>query len=833
MITDNDQPLPSRCLVLLSLGLLVGAPLPAAADTGPQVQTLHEETFDDGRAVGWKYYDSSLHFRDALVSGETDHRGDGSALLGEGNASSQSLSKRLRQTSLSFPIRDDVYINFAYCCQAERNDGDEITIDLEGHGPDGNEPFAVSIPVALNPAVRTWHVVTVPLSACGPSLLGGALDERLTVRWSRGAHDAHTLVLDDFSVTRGTELEPLLIAPGSLQAIPHSIVVHEGRYVDTLRIRAGLFGNQAWKLTLAREGEGGLRTFSGTGDKVDVAWDGREESGQAVRPGKVTASLEVMAPVSAGRSSTRSVTATVVGGPFRNVLAPPHALLAAGETIDYAARTAVDNIVTPGDVPAFSPAAGPVELTIEQGRRAGRRLKLVALQGTLKGVPILAGPLSDGRGNTVSGSNVILSEIERVPLDFGYFWRDTRIVDAPPAEDADVLELELAVAAPADLPVGTYRAAVKVGLGEFGLRVNVTEATSAARWWHDRKIRLMLAKPQVMPRQEYFLDSDKGYRDIAQAGFNAMIPYVGVDSHALCGNHARRFGLKLIARTPVPSYPDQDHEPLFVWPTGLKPPLSCPYSDRFWTTRVLPHAEKLAATSLHVPLVGLEYDFEMYWKHEQKYSHIYTHCYCDTCWREFSNQAAGELPALAAAQRSSWLVSNRRLAEYKLFQDTRLRAQVRKLKRLLHGINRELQVMILAWGNGHFMEIVAAELGTPQTPVILSTEVTYGRGRTPLDTPRALARDRLTCINGLRQMRRLGIRGLYVPGVMPGHQKADPDFCGEKAITLSRFADGYWVFFQQVEPGTTVTDYMAQFTQANAEISAWNGADASQRTTRD
>ena len=818
----------------LCLWGLVGGPSPAqAADTGPNVQILHEETFDDGRAVGWKYYDSSLHFRDGWVSRELNHRGSGAALLGEGNASSQSLIKLLAQTSRSFPIRDDVYISFAYYCQAEGNAGDEIAIDLQGHGPDGQQPFAVSVPVALNPTVKTWHVVSVPLSACGPSLVGGTLDDRLSLRWSRGAHDAHTLALDDLRITRGTDLAPLLIAPDSLQVAPHAIAVSDGRYVSTLRLRARLFGHHAWKLTLLSKRRTVIRTFTGTGDQVDVVWDGLTGSGRPAGPGKVTVNLEVSVPPSVPRPAVRSVTTAITGGPFSNVLASPHALLTSPEPIDYASRTAVDNILTPADIPVFTPATGPVELTVEKGRRVGRRLKLVALQESLKGVSVVTRGLFDGKGNTISSRNIVLSEVQLTPLDFGYSWRDSRIIGKPPAEDITVLELELALAAPPDVPAGTYRGTIEVGSGRFDLEATVTEARSVTRWWQDRKVRLMLAKPQVMPRQEYFLESDKGYRDIAEAGFNAMIPYVGVDDHALCADYARRFGLQTIARTPAPSYPGQDDEPLFVWPTGLKPPLFCPYSDAFWTVRILPHARKLAAMSLEAPLAGLEYDFEMYWKHEQKYSHIYTHCYCDACWQEFSDAATREVPGLKAEQRSGWLVTNRRLAEYKLLQDERLRAQVRKLKRTLHDADRNLQVMVLAWGNGHFMEVVAGELGTPQAPVILSTEVTYGRGRTPLDTPRALARDRDVCLNGLREMRRLGIRGLYVPGIMPGHQKADPVFCREKAITLSRFSDGYWVFFQQVEPDTTVTDYMTQFTQANAEISAWNSAAASQRPTRD
>ena len=67
-------------------------------------------------------------------------------------------------------------------------------------------------------------------------------------------------------------------------------------------------------------------------------------------------------------------------------------------------------------------------------------------------------------------------------------------------------------------------------------------------------------------------------------------------------------------------------------------------------------------------------------------------------------------------------------------------------------------------------------------------------------------------------MTRVGIHGLIVPGVMPGYQKADPVFCRENATRLSQYADGYWVFFQRVEPETTVQQYMDEFQQANEVI---------------
>ena len=66
-------------------------------------------------------------------------------------------------------------------------------------------------------------------------------------------------------------------------------------------------------------------------------------------------------------------------------------------------------------------------------------------------------------------------------------------------------------------------------------------------------------------------------------------------------------------------------------------------------------------------------------------------------------------------------------------------------------------------------------------------------------------------------MAEMGLDSSYVPGVMPGHEEADPTFCHDNALTLSQYADGYWVFFQETG-GYAVEDYMLSFEQANEEI---------------
>lgn len=338
------------------------------------------------------------------------------------------------------------------------------------------------------------------------------------------------------------------------------------------------------------------------------------------------------------------------------------------------------------------------------------------------------------------------------------------------------------------------------------------------RWWQKEKVRIMLAKPQVMPRPEYFLEGTKGYQAIAAAGFNVMIPYVGVRDHERCGRYAAQFGLKMIARTPVPGRNWKDRVgPRFVWQTGYETGLPCPYGAPFWDARMLPHALIIAKASLRVPLVGMEYDFEIYDERKNKYAHIYTHCYCDTCWQAFRVSEFGSVPLLPKEKRHHWLLLERRLGTYKVLQDERLRAQAIRFREAVHAVNPELHFMLLPWGSGHFLEVLAKAWGSPETPVLLAGESTYGRGASQ-STEQTLKNHTQYCQRTRAEMIRIGIYGLVIPGVMPGYRKADPVFCRENATLLSRHADGYWVFFQQLEPDTTVNQYMDEFQRANATI---------------
>lgn len=799
--------------VALMATFLVGAGVRAE-----QVQILHSESFDDGHTPGWKFYDSTLDGRDVQIDREVTHGDSEASLLGEGNATSITLVKFLLQTSVSIPVADDVFLDFAFHLEASDLANDEVMLYFEGHNAAGAEA-SCHIPVALNPSVNRWHRVVVPTGACGADMAGGKLDGRMYLNWYRGAHDAHRFRLDDFRVTRGAAVPPMLMHPGTFQVESDGIRVVDDRYVQRLRARARLYRSAPWRVQFSNaSGAEFLHTVEGEGDEIDARWSGLDVEGTPIEAERVTVRLTL--PGAA--TEVRTTTVSRHKGPFFEILERPHALFLSEETMQFDARTARDRVRPPADrTDVFRPATeAKIALQVARGSRAGRWIQVDSLdesRGTGAEIDIVIGDLTSESGGMLSAPNVRLRRVVVEPMEFGFAWEGHRPVTTALPVPAVA---ELSVEAPGYLDPGLYEGRITFGGRPVTLSVTVTDRDSPQLWWQDEKVRLMLAKPQVMPRPEMFYESLEGYRQIAQAGFNVMIPYIGLDDHELISGKAQQFDLKSIARTRAPAYAQEGfHEPFYVWPTGYKTPLMCPFSPPFWEEVINPQALALTRVSTKTDLVGMEFDFEIYGQRgPHKYSHIYCHCYCDTCWQAARDHDAG-LPELEAEARHSWLVRQRRLADYKVFQDGRLRAQARALRSAIDAINPKMQFMLLVWGAGDFLQVLADAFGTAEAPVLLSTEGTYGRGRTPRPTPVALDSHRTNCWNSLRESQRLGLRhSLVVPGVMPGHQGADPAFCRANAETLARYSDGYWVFFQQVEKPSSVADNLDAFRSANGRI---------------
>ena len=113
-----------------------------------------------------------MDYYDPAIDTTITHRNSQGALLGQSNASGLVLVKMLRQASVTIPIENDVYLSFAFYCEADQSERDEISIYLEGHDKAGM-PIHRTIPVALYPTLNHWHHVSIPMSACGTEALQG------------------------------------------------------------------------------------------------------------------------------------------------------------------------------------------------------------------------------------------------------------------------------------------------------------------------------------------------------------------------------------------------------------------------------------------------------------------------------------------------------------------------------------------------------------------------------------------------------------------------------------------------------------------------------------
>ena len=819
--TQNSRT--QKMMMMIGIGCLTWG-MGTEAIFARNVEILHVERFDEGPTVGWKFYDNSLDYYEPGIDDKMTYQGSQGALLGQGNASGMSLLKLLRQSSVSIPIEDDVYLGFAFYCEAKEPADDEISIYLEGHDEAGGSIHR-TIPVALGPGLNRWHYVSMPMSACGVEVRHGQMNGLFSLVWNRGVQDAHNLRIDDFQITRGSSVIPTLLHPGTFRVVSDGVVVAGRQYGQRLRISARLFQAVSWTIQLVDprpSGETVLKTYQGTGRQVDVFWDGKDSREDLVRTEQVEVRLTMNASPLGHTPIIETKRVLLYGGEFSRKNSEKYAILTTGETTDFDDHTAMDRVLLPQDRTNEFELLGDegINLRVQSGSRTGILLKVVRVTGERTGQEDLSLHVEDlvgeEGGPVLSSANVRFRRVIETSLDFGFILRETKACN----ESLNVPSmLELSVEAAGYLRPGIYQGLITIGHAIIPLSVTVEKRTRSRLWWQDEKIRLMLAKPQVMPRQEYFYDTTKGYQQIARAGFNVMIPYISVSDQAFISGKAELYDLKSIARTHAPAYPRESfHEPYFVWPTGFKTELMCPFSDAFWKEAIVPQASELAEVSKGVSLVGMEFDFEIYGVDgKDKFAHIYCHCYCDSCWNAVREHDQS-FPDLAAQKRHTWLRRQHRLGEYKVFQDGRLRKHARQVRVLVDRINPDLQFMLLAWGAGDFLQILAQEWGSERAPVILSTESPYGRGRTPLGTAAALAYNRDNCINGIRTAKRMGLKGLYVPGVMPGYQKADPVFCRANAEILSRTSDGYWVFFQQVEPPSNVRENMKALSHANATI---------------
>lgn len=825
-------------------------------------EVLWHEDFEGGGVEGWRYTTSALESSgDVALVATPIREGSGLALLGEGGVARVALTKRLDEADLSFDVDETTYLTVSFFCRASRSAEDEVVIEVGGTLIDaaGSEkeettPVYGSITLPVRTALNRWRTVTVPLVALVDAEMSWRLNRHIQLRYLRPVADDYALIVDDVMVTGGTAEMPCLVESGTLRSDPPRISPNGDGSRDSTRVTAAFVENLRWNMAV-RSREGALVCIrSGTGKKLDQAWDGRDEAGQLVGPGRYIIEIGPTRRADGVAGVSARTTVQVVAEPPEEVM-PVLNLRSVGVPVRVDRRMAADRMLRAPRRHQVNPQAEAIEIVMPRNAAVGVGLELTAGQGDIDTVSVGVTELVGAHNLSLGVDRLRVNHVTYETVSGGYLWEDIRRVAPSFAlRRGHAMRLEVVVNVPQEMLAGVYEGTIEVAApgtdgARIGLRVEVEPDVAQKPWWQYGPVKVMLAKYQVMPRPEFFEQSEKGYEKIANAGFNIMVPYTAYARHELYSSRAAKYGLQAIARSWIlcvgnPETP----EPRFVIGNGTQLPVLCPYSDQRWgnvdteadiTTpihliKLIGNAKYFARMSLDYPLVGMVIDFELYEVGRPRPSPVYTYCYCDHCIAKFREHSGAEIPSLDSGQRYTWLREQGLLADYKRYEDDELRRYARMMREAVHAINPNMMFFLFPW-EGHFAEVVAKELGTAEVPIILGTEHTYGQGSYGhyiSDQDESLARNRGICLDQLKHARMAEIDHLYLAGIMPGQHAWEggdtPDFCEKNAVTLARYGDGYWVFFQRTGQtwqekrfhDHTVDDYLNAFQRANDRIDA-------------
>ena len=328
--------------------------------------------------------------------------------------------------------------------------------------------------------------------------------------------------------------------------------------------------------------------------------------------------------------------------------------------------------------------------------------------------------------------------------------------------------------------------------------------------------RIMVAK--VFPRDVDALPQEKYFRMVGEAGFDVIIPVKGRDNPKLidkCVRLAEKYGMRhiLVRRGTEPAGDSDEH---FIWQNGVRQDMARPFSDKLWKDTILPRAAAHARRSKTSPAVGMWLDFELYEKNDQQNVQWYT--YDDLTIREFTAETGREIPDLPSEDRYDWFADNGLLDAFQAYQRNRYRDQVRHVRQEVDKINPRFQFGLYPGPVQPFLPIACKELATDMAPIVLTPAETYGRAISTLPDSICLDSSRIWCRRARALAETHDFPHLIFGGVMPGYQGADPAWNAKNAYTVGSGVDGYWAFFQQVLPGTTIEEYMTFFTAANTAL---------------
>jgi len=151
----------------------------------------------------------------------------------------------------------------------------------------------------------------------------------------------------------------------------------------------------------------------------------------------------------------------------------------------------------------------------------------------------------------------------------------------------------------------------------------------------------------------------------------------------------------------------------------------------------------------------------------------------------------------------------------------------RELRQAVDKINPRFQFNIYpAPGTMFMLEACYPEWATAQAPLLLADPWTYGRPGRFTTHERALKLNENILKRGMQIAQERGIHHIYLGGIDPVVQGADPEFCGKNALMISGLCGGYWIFYEGPRYDKDHPEYFKWFAWANKHIEAGDFAAA-------
>jgi len=337
------------------------------------------------------------------------------------------------------------------------------------------------------------------------------------------------------------------------------------------------------------------------------------------------------------------------------------------------------------------------------------------------------------------------------------------------------------------------------------------------KWWQQEKIRVLVDK--IFSRNKNRAISDSDFKVIKNMGFNVLST-----KWSSCNKEKLRRDAEMCKKNAMYFLPwmrgtlkNVKHEAhKLVWNNGVVQDIYSPNSPYLWE-----YLEKwllyYAKLSKEYPVAGVMFDFEIYAKNKQAHAYypsydLYTvreYCKERGIKKDFANISTAKCVSFAKTlgkDFSDWQIGKWRL-------------NARRLREKIDAVNPGFMFFVYM-GDTPFFQEIARELGTDRAPIVICDASTYGKSAI-LSEKNALLEHGKSVQKAKASCSKKDYPCLYTGGIDPAVHGADPEFSGKNAVIISKYGDGYWVFFEGYRrKDKKVKEYINWFTQANKDITA-------------